>query len=634
MNIPARTCYEFDGFRLDVIKKRLWRGDAEVHLTPKALEILLLLVQKRGGLVERDEILDQVWQDTFIEEGNINFNISVLRKALQENSEDKRSFIQTVPKKGYRFVADVKEITDHPAVDKVADGSHADRPGMISSSSNAVRWHFLGIILLGVFFLTSFAVFWEATGESAFSPVPVNKRKIRSIAILPPHPITMAETDEMRLLSLGLTDSLISRLGSLNKFSLRPISSVMNADPDPYTSGRALGVDAVLEGTLIKVGDRLRINYRFLDVRDGAQIWTGTFDVVENDIWGTQESVAVRVAESLVRSLTSDERNQLSRRPTEDAEAFRHYVRGRYLWNKRTPDALKESVAEFQAAIERDPSFALAYVGMAESYVIFPDYAVAPPADAFPRATAAINKALKINPEIWSARITLAYLMYSFDWNYAEAEHEFRGIVARNPGSATAHQWYGEMLTVLKRFDDAEKALRAAAEIDPLVPITRSEVGVMLYYSRRFDDALRHFLQLKEEFPEFPTSYLFLAWTYEQQGLFEEAFNEELVYWRMQGLDAELIADLKRIYDARGRETYLRHLGSALEKEIGDSDFPKYRIVHLFARLRDREKTLEWLEKCVNSRAANIMKVNVDPNFDFLRNDDTFIALLGKMDLH
>lgn len=256
------------------------------------------------------------------------------------------------------------------------------------------------------------------------------------------------------------------------------------------------------------------------------------------------------------------------------------------------------------------------------------DYNAAAPDEAYPKAKAAAFKALEIDPNLVEPRTTIAFVLATYDWNFPEAEREYRRVIEINPNYVTAHQWYGELLYTVKRFAEAEIELKRATELDPLAPIIQSELGVVMYYSGKYDEAIGHYSKLKQEFPNFPTTYLFSAWSYEQKQMPDESFAEEIIFWKLQGVDEATLGEMERIYRQKGRTAYLREIARMLEKTAqGGQLFVEYRLIHTYARLRDREKTLEWLEKGIKKRSANIIKVNLDPNFDFLRDDERFQML-------
>lgn len=632
-----KQLYSFDGFLLDRGKMVLRRDDEIIHLKPKAVETLAALVRRRGEVATKDEMILEVWPDSFVEENSLSRNIHEIRKSLSEHVD--KEFIETIPRRGYRFTSEVTVLD--PEDDAPIDGA-AGMPGDLPENSlsgerppqKMVRWHFVAIVLLGALLVSSFSLWWNFSGAGELSSVPLNRRNIKSVAILPLASLDKAQ--ESQILSLGLSNELIGKIAGFNRFVVRPLSAVRKyagTDEDVIEIGKKLEVDAILVGTLQKSGEVLRINVRLWDVRDGAQIWSKSFEEVETDLFDLQEDVAVQVAENLVSDLSDSEKSTLRKRPTIDPDAYRLYIRGRYLWDKRSNNGLQESVKTYKQALDLDPSFALAYAGLADSYVVFNDYGLAPPEESFPKARSAAQKALEIDPDLVEPRTTLAYVLATYDWKYSEAEAEYRKAIELNPNYATAHQWYGEMLTAQGRFEEAEARLLKAKELDPLAPIIRSELGVVKYYAGRYDDSIADFKKLKAEFPEFATSYIFLARCYEQKGLYKEAVDEELGYWKLKEMNPARISRLRETYSLDGYKFYLELLASGLEIDAKVQYVPEYRLTHTYARLRNREKLMSWLQKGVVNRSANINKVFIDPSFTFVKNDPGFQQQLRKMNL-
>ncbi len=636
----------FGNFRIDLDKKILWHEDEPVHLPSKAVEVLCVLVGNQGEIITKEELLDRVWNGSFVEESVISQNIHHIRKTLKDLNFQENS-IQTIPRRGYRFVGDVyetddnlvieREIVDRSLLVEISEDSLKDldlKNAAKIPKTNPASYGFR-LILASVFSLSLLSagfVVWQSNQSIERAAL----KDIKSVAVLPLQNLT--ENEKEKTLSLGLTDALISKLGGLNRFTVRPYSATQKyqaGETDAIGFGKALKVDAVLEGSLQTVNNRMRVNIRLLRVGDGSQIWAGSFDENEIDIFKLQDSISAQVADSLIGELLPKERQLLASRPTEDLEAYKLYLRARHAWNKRTSEGFEDSIRLFQAAIDRDPTFALAYAGLADAYVLLNDYDAAAPEEAYPKAKAAAFKALEIDPNLSEPRTTLAYVIATHDWNFPEAEREYRRSIETNPNSATAHQWYGEMLYTTRRFAEAESHLKRAVELDPLAPIVASELAVVSYYSGKYDVAIEQFSKIKQEYPSFPTSYMFLAWSYEQKQMPDQAFDNEIIFWELKGVDADALTEMERAFRQVGYTAYLRQNARMLEMSVKSGRlFAEYRLAHVYARLQDREKTLEWVEKGIERRSANIIKANLDPNFRFLRDDERFQRLLSRFHQH
>lgn len=652
MSNEFKPLREFGKFRLDVEKKFLWCNDQPVQLPLKAIELLCVLVEHKGMVVTKGEIWQKVWQDSFVEETNLTHNIYLLRKTFKDLGEP--NLIQTVPRRGYCFASGVRDVVENgfgndeviferrkfsqTSIEEISETQKQDnlraRVNQYKPNFELKGRYFFALpvprlVTLAIIFvvLLTIASFWYFRGNST------TKNSIKTIAILPFQSLNKEEDD--KAFGLGISESLTSSLGTVEQIVVRPSNSVkriFEIETDPIEVGQKSKADAVIAGSFQRADGRIRVTIRLLNVADGSQIWAGAFDEKETDIFRLQDLLSAQVAKSLTDRLTLQERQQLASRQTEDFEAYKSYLRGRHAWNKRTPEGFWESIRLFQAAIDRDATFALAYAGLADAYVLLSEYNALAPNKSYPKAKAAAQKALDIDPNLVEARTTLAYIQANYEWNYLEAEREYRRVIEINPNYATAHQWYGELLYTTKRFAEGEMELRRAAELDPLAPVILSEMMVLKYYERKFDEAITLGAKIKQEFPNFPTIYLFTSWAYEQKQMPEEAFANEFVFWKLQGVSEETLAEMERAVRQEGYTIYLREIAEMLEKAAESRQlFHDYRLVHIYARLREREKTLEWLEKAIKNHSATLNRVNLDPNFDFLRDDEQFQTLQRKL---
>jgi TolB-like protein len=545
--------------------------------------------------------------------------------------------IQTVPRRGYRFVADVSRvgeeeveefIVERRTVSQTTITATDDAPArLVASPSNRKPW----IVALAVLVVVTLAfAFFRPTRSNA-----VGGTK-RTIAILPLRPLATGSHDSPEDLGAGITENLASRLGGLKQLtvlSTRAASRLAELETDPLVIGTKLGADAVLDGSYQTEGGRILLVTRLLNVTDGAQIWAGSFDEPENDLFRLQDNLASQAARSLIDRLTEEQEQLLAKRSTEDVEAYKLYLRGRHEWSKRTADGFEKSIAAYRQAIDRDPSFSLAHAGLADTYAVLADYYIEPAAEAFPKAKASALRALDIDPDSAHARTTLAYILATFDWNYAEAEREYKAAIEAEPNYATAHQWYGEMLCALHRYDESEVELSKAVELDPLVPVTLSERAVLLYYKGELDASLAAFADLKRDHPTFATSFIFSAWIYGLKGDDRRAFDDEMIYLRLQGLDEPALQEMRAAFEKGGRQAFLTKVTERNVRAADEGAFPQYKFAHAFARLRDREQTLYWIERCLDTHAPNIIKIASDRNFDFLRDDPRFQAAVARLNL-
>ncbi|HVE58012.1 MAG TPA: winged helix-turn-helix domain-containing protein [Pyrinomonadaceae bacterium] len=627
--------YEFGSFRLDAENNGLWLGERLVSIAPKSLELLILLIRRHGNIVSREELLETIWHDTFVEEANINYTVSQLRKTLSENCPGDAPFVQTVPKQGYRFVAEIREVfeTDRQAANIANIPAAVSLPAV---SKSPVRWHFIAIILVGVLFLTSFAYWWKFNDQKGFSGGSVSERNIRTIAILPLKMLN--EGEKNKTLSLGMTDSLISRLGSLNRFAVRPLTSVkeyIESDLDPLKFGEKLKVDAVLEGTLQQTENRLRVNVRLWDVRDGAQLWQDSFDSTEADIFNLQDAISTKVTQSLFSELLERDRELLTKRDTDNPEAFRAYIRGRAIMDSKNPDTFEKAIDEFQKAATLDPTFALAYVGFADAFTRLAFNSSGAQADEFyAKSKASANKALALDPQLAEAYAALGSVKRIYDWDWTGAEKNFKRAIELNPNYAKAHLWYGLLLSSLARHDEALAEIKRALEIDPLSPDMKAGHLTVLEGRREYAEAL----SIAQENAKFNkesglgkralATYSFHLGDYAQV---IEVCEQELS--RKNSQKFVWLSLLAHAYRKNGQpekaDENLRQL-----EELSQTDTKAlYSLAENYTERGRFDEALAVLQKCFELREERMIWLKVEPRFEDLRNDARFQELLRKMNL-
>ncbi len=627
--------YEFDEYRLDAENRTLWRGAELMQIYPKALDLLILLVEKKGAVVAREEFLKNVWRDCFVEEANITYTVSQLRKTLGD-----KNYIQTVPKRGYRFAADLRE-TNGSAPAHESNLQPADSAATVGAIAPTapkapVRWHFIAIILLGVLLLTSFAAWWKFADRRGLSSVPVTTRNIRTVAVLPLKTLTTGAP--AKELALGLTDSLISRLGSLNRFAVRPLNAVKpyaESDADPVKLGESLKVDAVLEGTLQQSENRLRVNVRLWDARDGAQLWQDSFDASETDFFGLQDALATRVTRSLVAELLEKDRELLTRRYTENSEAFRAYTRGRAVLDGKNADSAEKALDEFNRAAALDPAFALAYAGAADAFSRLGFAASGAAADEyFAKSKAAANKALALDADLAEAYTALGSIARIRDWDWTAAERNFKRAVELNPNYAKAHLWQALLLSQLARHDEALTAIRRAMEIDPLSQDVKSGYLTVLEGRGEYAEALAQALENQKLNKEYRRGARGAATFSFHLGDYARVI--EIGERELPEKDSQKFVWLSLLATAYHRtgQTEKRDLVLRQNEELARTDTKAlYGLAENYAELGRADEAVALLEKCFELREERLMWLKVEPRFVGLRNDARFQELLRRMNL-
>lgn len=581
-----RHLYTFGPFELDTVEQVLRRDGQPLPLKQKVFDLLVVLVENRGRVVCKDELMKQVWAGTFVEEGNLAVSVVKLRQALGE-AHNERRYIETVPRRGYRFVACVtqEQIESSDIV--------AIQAGMPATSGDEVR------------------------AEKG------------TIAVLP---FKFIGTTGDEYLGLGLADALITRLSNLRQVTVRPTSSIRKYDGahDPVSAGKELRVEWVLDGSLQKSDRRIRVTVQLLNVDDGVLRWAEKFDEKFTDIFEVEDSISERVASTLAVKLTGDEKRLLAKRYTANTNAYEAYLKGRYFLEKRTTDGCKKGIHYFQQAIKADSNYALAYAGMSDCYItlstLFPSHQLKLNAER------AALRALELDTELAEAHASLGRIK-SYRWDWASAEGEFKTAIELNPNYASAHAWYALYLGEFGRFDEALAEIKKAQALNPISLIINSQVGSLLYVSRRYDEAVEQFRITLEMDPDFAVAHFCMGYAFETQGKYESAV---MAYQRAQnelGNLPELLACLGRVYALTGEIEQARQTIDELIRLSGERYVQPNFIALIYTALGDKDEAFNWLERAYEERDEDLGLLKVDPRLDSLRADPRFTSLLQRVGL-
>ena len=538
----------FAEFELDTAHRRLLRHGKPLPLYAKTYDLLAFLLAHNGQIVTKDEILEAVWAGRFVEEANLSVQVSALRKALGEKKDAPR-FLVTVPGKGYKFVADVRNGEGEIVIEKqtvtrvvveseseffdqnsppfapinVVPNEVATHPLQLSAKSwpqNNTRYVVFaacGLVLLAVL---AYYQFVQPQPPQPAAP-------ITSIAVLPFKPLVAESRDES--LEMGMADTLIAKLSNIREINVRPVSSVRkyaDLEQDAVAAGREQKVDAVLDGQIQRSGEKIRVTVRLLRVEDGAQIWTNQFDERMTDIFAVQDSISERVAGALALKLSGEEKEQLTKRQTDNPEAYQLYLLGRYHLNRLTDDGFLKGRDYFQQAIDKDPNYALAYAGLADAYNRLSDFNSFPPKEGFQKARTAAMKSLELDGELAEAHTALGTVEHLYDWDWPNAERELKRAIEINPGYSDAHETYAYYLSAMGRFDEALAEIRHAQELDPLSLSKITGEGEILRYARRYDQAIEQDQKALEMDPNSGFAHWTLGNAYVNKGMYEEAIAE------------------------------------------------------------------------------------------------------------
>ncbi len=651
MLLQIQEIYEFGPFRLDPGEGRLLRGEQIVALTPKAFETLSLLVQKSGHLVKKDELIERIWHDTIVEESNLNVIIHTLRKALGDDPTQSK-YIETVSKRGYRFVADVRKVGDEISLtdELAATGEslpdpHFAYPKTITAppphvSSFSIR-HFLDRPLLRFWALGLLAVViaagsffvWRRVAErAAAAPAPV-----KSIAVLPFRVLSSEKGDEY--LSLGLADALITSLSQTRQVVVRQTEAVTKyagTEKDPLEAGREQNVEAVLDGQVQRIGERVHVTARLVRISDGASLWADHFDEQFTHIFAVEDAIAERVASTVIKTMAgkSDvEQKRLTRRYTDNNEAYQAYLRGRYLWNKRTVDSLQKALQYFQQAIRLDPNYALAYVGLADNYTLLSFFTIDAPKDTFPKAKEAAEKALAIDSTLAEAYTALGQVKAYYEWDWLGAESEFQKGIALNPNYPLLHHWRSLNLMAMGRLEEARAAMLRALELDPMLLTPNVNLGRIDYYEGRYDKAVEQYKRAGELDDNFSRTHLRLGMAYAQQRRYQEALAEYHKTREISGETPQVEAQIARVLALSGKQSEARAALAELEKHSTGQYVPPYDIALVYCGLNETDEAFKWLEKAYADHSTEMIYFKVDPMLEPLRSDPRYQVILRRMRL-
>ena len=627
--------YEFGRFVLDPKDRNLLEDGRPVHLPAKEFDTLLLLVENNGRALSKEEMMAAVWKDAFVEEANLAKQISLLRKLFGSNGE---ASIETIPKHGYRFSAVVRlrrseneapVVIERKTVKRLAV-SYGDKESLLQlpgGRSRSFSWvpALGGVLLLAL--IGAAAYWWYSTREAQ----PETAATVKSVAVLPFRHLGTGDDEYLRL---GLADALITKLSNLRQIVVRPTHAVGEYDQgDPLTAGRELGVEAVLHGSVQRIDQQVRVFAQLISVSDGRLLWSGKFDEHGTDILSVQDAISDQVARALEPGLTGAETTAVAKRYATNPDAHHAYVRGRVFWNRRTGKDLQQALLHFQEAIGKDPKYALAYAGLADTYSLLSDYNVAKPGESYVNAKEAALQALELDGELAEAHTSLAYANMYYFWDWGGVESRYRRAIELNPNYATAHQWYSEYLAAMGRFDDALAEIRRAKEIDPLSPVINAGEVWTLYFARRYDEAIEQGTKLAEMEPQFAEVHEYLKRSYDQKGMYRDAITARQMRRKLAGYDPIETPAIKSAASATAAQAYWQ---KRLEQEIEDGKREgneNFDMAEIHAQLGNKDQAFEWLEKAFKDHDYLMIYLKVAPNLDPLRSDPRFVDLLHRMGL-
>jgi TolB-like protein/DNA-binding winged helix-turn-helix (wHTH) protein/Flp pilus assembly protein TadD len=652
---------EFGRFRLLPRRRELRADGVAVELGSRAFDVLMVLTEARGALVTKDEILSRVWPDTVVEENNLVVQISALRKALGED----RDFIRTVSGRGYRFVAemgtsiaaaDAETGVDRGAAEEAAQSAPSSNlPAPVSSligretelekvsdlpagvvdlidATTAPRrpprpflWRLFGF---GVVLVVVASFSWILHSRNQASP------EIRSIAVLPFESLSGDASQDY--FADGMTDELITDLGQIS--TLRVISRTSTMTYKRVRKllpeiARELDVEAVVEGTVLRSGEQVRITAQLIQVPVERHMWAQSFEGDLRDTLALQNRAARAIAEQIGATVNQREQAALRNPKEVNPAAYEAYLKGRYFWNKRTGDGLKKAIDYFDRAIEKDPNFAKAYTGLADSYALSGDweYGILSPQDAFPKAKAAATKALSVDDHLAEAHTSLAFIIDLYEWDWESAEKEYKRAIALYPGYATAHHWYAWHLIVTGRSSEGIAQLRTAESLDPLSLIISADLADALCTAHLYDEAVQKSKKTLEMDPNFAIGHYELGQALEQKHMHDEAISEFQRAIELAGHSGAFDSNLGYAYAVSGRKEEAIKIVNDLEARHDQNPSADANIALIYVGLGDRDQAMIWLDKAYQARFNP--SILLRPAWDPLRSDARFQDLLRRIGL-
>jgi TolB-like protein/DNA-binding winged helix-turn-helix (wHTH) protein/Flp pilus assembly protein TadD len=640
----------FGVFEVDPRAGELRKHGLRLRLPEQPFQILTLLLQKPGEIITRDELRNRLWQgDTFVDfDHGLNNAVMRLREVLGDSSENPR-FVETIPRRGYRFIAPVEESLFSPKLPASADADNGSPTAVaepvlapagqvlprgfpqrqsrpILSSRRRIIWALASVMFVAVLVALIYLV-----GRS------VNTAKVTrntSLVVLPLE--NLSGDKEQEYFADGMTDELIANLAKIRSLRVISRSTAMayKGTRKPLSEiARELNVDAVVEGTVLRVGSQVRITAELVQVSTDRHLWADTYESAIGDVLALQNRVSSAIVNEIRINLTPEDRERLARTPAVTPEAYEAYLKGRYYWNKRSDENLTKAIGYFEEATGSDQNYALAYAGLSDCYAIISAtiFGGMPPSDSAPKAKAAAERALEIDPTLAEAETSLATVRFNYDWDWPGAAAGFERAIHLNPSYATAYQRYSLYLMAMGRTQDSFEQINKARELDPLSISINFSLGWRLYMARQYDRAIEQLRNTLDMDPSDDLPHLIAGQAYEQKGQFDQAIAELRKAVDLSHGTPLTLSALAHAYARSGNRVEAGKLLSQMSVAAKNQYVSPYYFALVYAGLGDNEAALTWLEKALGDRSNGLVFLRVEPELDGLRSNPRFIALQKKL---
>jgi TolB-like protein/DNA-binding winged helix-turn-helix (wHTH) protein/Tfp pilus assembly protein PilF len=639
MSLETKAVFEFGAFHLNPAERLLLRQKVPVQLPPKAFDALLVMVENRGRLLGKDELLQKVWPNTFVEESNLAQHISILRKALRDGEEGFQ-YIETVPRFGYRFIAVVRELGGIASDTGVLSDSptpQAPPPAVPESGVPAtvpshhgfrnLAFAVAGLVVLLALFLLARSR-WNRT--RSFGPQP-----IQSLAVLPLQNLSGDPAQDY--FADGMTEALITDLAKIPGLKVISRTSIMqfkNSHERLPRIAQELAVDGIVEGSVLRSGDRVRITAQFVRAATDQHIWAESYERDLRDLVALQDEVSRNIAAQIQKQIAPPAPQRLASAAAANPQAREDYLKGRYFWNLRSAAGYQKAIEYFQTAVTEDPQYAQAYAGLADAYALLGSL----PGSKTPRDTPMSKAkemalaALKLDDSLADAHTSLAFVEMHYQWKFPEAEQEFKRALALDPNYSTAHDWYAFDLAAMGRMDEAVEEVKRARQTDPLSAIINTDEAEMLYWARRYDEALQQARATVEMDPDFPHAHRVLERIYVEKHMFPEAIAEGRRAVALSGNDTWMLIELAGTYALAGQKTEMQDALNRAAKISPGGVLPEMNG-EIYVTLGEVDRAFKVMEREYQRRDGGLILLNVDPRLDSLKSDPRYQQLSQRIGL-